>query len=143
MSVEENKALVRNAFERWEKGDETLIDELYTADCVWHGPGGQEIRGQEGMKQFMTALGVAFPDKRYTIHDMFAEGDKVVTRFTFRATHRGEWEGIAPTNKQVAFTGVYIIRIADGKDVEEWLEADFLSFMQQLGAIPPMRQARG
>jgi len=137
MSVEENKALVRNVFERWElKGDETLIDERYAADCAWHGPGGQEIRGHDGYKQLMAALGAAFPDKRYTIHDMIAEGDKVVARFTFRATHKGEYQGIAPTNKQVAFTGVYIIRMADGKDVEEWLEADFLGLMQQLGAIP-------
>ncbi len=143
MSVEENKALARNVFERWGKGDETLIDELYSADCVWHGPGGEEIRGQEGMKQFMAALGVAFPDKRYTVHDMIAEGDKVVARWTLRGTHKGEWRGIAPTNKQVTLTGVYIFRIADGKDVEDWLEADYLSFMQQLGAIPPLGQARG
>jgi steroid delta-isomerase-like uncharacterized protein len=137
--VEENKALVRDEFERWGlKGDETLIDECYAADCVWHGPGGQEIRGRDGMKQLMAVLGAAFPDKRYTIHDMIAEGDKVVARWTFRATHKGEYMGIPATNKQVVFTGIYIIRIADGSQVEWWLEADFLSLMQQLGAIPPM-----
>ena len=59
MSIEENKAFARNVFERWGKGDETLIDEHYSADYVWHLPGGQEIRGQEGKKQFMAELGVA------------------------------------------------------------------------------------
>ena len=103
MSVEENKAHVRDEFRRWElEGDETLIDELYSADCVWHGPGGLEVTGREGMKQWMAALGAAFPDKRYELHDIIAEGDKVVVRFTFRATHKGEWQGVAPTNKQVA-----------------------------------------
>jgi len=81
-------------------------------------------------------LGAAFPDKRYTIHDLIAEGDKVVTRWTFRATHKGEYMGIPATNKQVAFTGVYITRFADGKQAEWWLEADFVSLMQHLGAIP-------
>jgi len=137
MSTEENKALVRNEFERWElKGDETLVDERYAADCAYHGPGGLEFRGRDGMKQLMAMLGAAFPDKRYTIHDMIAEGDKVVSRWTLRATHKGEFMGIPATNKQVAFTGVYIMRMADGSNVEWWLEADFLSLMQQLGAIP-------
>jgi len=137
MSIEEYKDLVRNGFKRWELCDETLIDECYTEDCVWHGPGGQDIRGHDGLKQFMAMLGVTFPDKRYIIHDIIAEGDKVVARFTLQATHKGEFMGIPATNKQVAFTGVYIIRFANGSQAEWWLEADFLGLMQQLGAIPP------
>ena len=142
MSVEKNKALVRDEFERWElEGDETLIDERYTPDCVWHGPGGQEFRGRDGLKQLMAAVSSAFPDKRYEIHGMIAEGDKVVTRFTFRATHKGEWQGVAPTNKQVAWSGIYVIRMADGNHAEWWLDADFLSLAQQIGAIPPPAEA--
>lgn len=81
MSLEENKELVRNEFKRWElKGDEILIDECCTQDCIWHGPGGQEMKGHDEMKQLMVVLGSAFPDKRYTVHDIIAEGDKVVAR---------------------------------------------------------------
>ena len=123
MSVEENKALVRSEFKRWElTGDLTLIDERYASDCVWHGPGGQEIRGRDGMKQFMASLSAAFPDKRYVIHDMIAEGDKVVLRFTFLATHQGEWEGVAATHEPVEATGIYVIRFADGSQMEWWCE---------------------
>ena len=139
MSVGDYKELVRNEFKRWElKGDETLIDECYTLDCVWHGPGGQEISGHDEMKQLMVVLGTAFPDKRYTIHDIIAEGDKVVARWTLQATHKGDYMGIPATNKQITLNGIYIIRMDDGKQVEWWLEADFLSLMQQLGVIPSM-----
>jgi steroid delta-isomerase-like uncharacterized protein len=138
MSVESHKEMVRNEFKRWElQGDETLIDECYASDCVWHAPGGQEIKGHDGMKQLMVVLGTAFPDKRYTLHDIIAEGDKVVARWTLRATHKGEYMGVPATNKQVAISGIYIIRLVEGKQVEWWLEADFLGLMQQLGAIPP------
>ena len=43
----------------------------------------------------------AFPDAQATIEDLIAEGDKVVTRFTLRGTHRGAFMGIAPTGKHV------------------------------------------
>ena len=139
MSLEESKQQVREEFERWGlKGDETLIDELYAPDCVWHGPGGQEIKGHDGMKQLMVVLGSAFPDKRYTIHDIVAEGDKVVARWALKATHAGDYMGIPATNKQITLTGIYVIRMADGKQAEWWLEADFLGLMQQLGVIPSM-----
>ena len=48
--------------------------------------------------------------------------------------------GIAPTNKQVTYTGMNIFRIAAGKLVEEWFNWDALGFMQQLGAVPPIGQ---
>ncbi len=137
MSLEEYKELVRSEFKRWEmESDETLIEECYTPDCVWHGPGGQDVVGHEGMKQVMVMLRTAFPDKRYTVHDLIAEGDKVVARWTLNATHKGEYMGIPATNKQVTLNGIYIIRFVDGKQAEWWLEADFFGLMQQLSATP-------
>jgi len=137
MSVGDYRELVRSEFKRWElKGDEALIDECYAPDCVWHGPGGQQIKGHDEMKQLMVVLGTAFPDKRYAIHDVIQEGDKVVARWTLHATHKGDYMGIPATNKQITLNGIYIIRMDNGKQVEWWLEADFLSLMQQLGAIP-------
>ena len=78
----------------------------------------------------------AFPDWRHTIEDMIAEGDKVVSRGTFRATHKGEYQGIAATGKEVVDTWIIIHRIAGGKIVEVWEESDELGLLRQLGAIP-------
>ena len=80
----------------------------------------------------------AFPDMQATIEDMIAEGDKVAVRYTGTGTHKGELMGIPATGKQIAVTGIEIIRIAGGKMVERWEAFDNLSFMQQLGVIPPM-----
>ena len=75
-----------------------------------------------------------------TIEDQIAERDKVVTRFTFRGTHQGEFMGVPATGKVVTVTGIYISRIAGGKCVEDWENLDMLGWLQQLGAIPQMAQ---
>jgi len=92
---------------------------------------------REETEQYIRTLHVAFPDGRYTIEDMIAEGDKVVSRWTVRATHKGEYQGIPATGKQVTFTNIVISRIAGGKIVEAWGEYDSIGLMRQLGAIPP------
>src|SRR5215208_5272338 len=77
-----------------------------------------------------------FPDLRFTIEDLAAEGDKVIARFTMSATHRGELWGIPLTGKQLTLTAMEIYRIAEGKIDEQWVILDALGMMQQLGAIP-------
>jgi hypothetical protein len=67
---------------------------------------------------------------------MLAEGDRVVTRWTARGTHRGELMGIPPTGKPVTMTGITINRLEGGKVVEDWTVFDQLGLLQQLGAIP-------
>jgi predicted ester cyclase len=85
----------------------------------------------------------AFPDMHYTVEDLIAEGDKVVCRWTVRATHQGEFMGVPATGKVVTWTGISITRFAGGKDVEDWESFDMLGLMQQLGAIPQMAQTGG
>ncbi len=78
----------------------------------------------------------AFPKYELSVEDMVAEEDKVAVRATFRGTQRGEFYGIAPTGKSVGIPVMLVYRIADGKIVEHWMNADSLGLMQQLGAIP-------
>ncbi len=131
---EENKDLARRSWEAPENLD--LIDEVYTADVVWHEPD-QEIRGLEQAKQFVTTYKTAFPDMSVTVEDVIAEGDKVVTRVTLRGTHEGEVEEFGPpTGRQVEAQGITIHRIEGGKIVEEWNSYDNLSLIQQLGLAP-------
>ena len=75
---------------------------------------------------------VAFPDTHHTVDDLIAEGDLVVLRTTARATHRGRFEGIDPTNRSVEFTGLVVYRIQDGKIAESWGEIDFLRLIREL-----------
>jgi steroid delta-isomerase-like uncharacterized protein len=78
---------------------------------------------------------------RLTIEDEIAEGDRVVTRWSARGTHEGEFFGIPATGKQATVTGVTIDRIIDGRIAESWTNWDTLGLLQQLGAIPAMAEA--
>jgi steroid delta-isomerase-like uncharacterized protein len=142
MSTEENKALILRWFEEDKKRNWAGIEELYAPDYVFHGavpPGFSPDLA--GSKQLMTALWTAFPDEHSVSEDVIAEGDKVVCRWSMRATHQGDFIGIPPTGKHVSWTGIGIYRIEDDKIVEAWGSTDNLGLMQQLGAIPQMAQA--
>lgn len=131
---EANKTLVRRMLEEgFTKHNAAIFDELLP-DCTFHSPSVGELRGY-AYRQFLGAVLAAFPDGRWTIEDQVAEGDKVVTRWTFVGTHEGELMGIRPTNKKVAISGIMIDRVVGGRIAEEWEESDTLGMMQQLGAI--------
>jgi steroid delta-isomerase-like uncharacterized protein len=133
---EQNKMLVRRVIEEvYNQGNLAVADELAASDLVIHLTS-QEIHGREGAKQYVTALRAAFPDLHITIEDQIAEGDRVMTRWTARGTHMGEFQGILPTGKQVRMAGTDIDRITDGKTVECWSLVDELGMMQQLGVFP-------
>jgi steroid delta-isomerase-like uncharacterized protein len=121
------------------RGNFALVEELVAADYVGHSSS-PEINTREGHKQFLVALRQAFPDLQIKIEDQIAERDKVVTRWTARGTHQGEFAGIPPTGKQVVMTGIDIDRIANGKLVECWTKSDDLSMLQQIDAIPAPAQ---
>lgn len=144
MSVEENKTIERRYMEEvWTKGNLAAVDELVSTNYVDHNPMPDVSPDLQGLKQFVTVVRAAFPDWYATTEDMIAEGDKVVVRFTGRGTHKGEFMGIPATGKQLTMMAIAIHRIAGGKIVENWLQADMLGMMQQLGAVPPPGQAGG
>jgi steroid delta-isomerase-like uncharacterized protein len=133
---EQHKALVRRYLERTiNEGDATAIDELTSADYVGHMSGVPPF-DRATHKQLLAAFRAAFPDQRVAIEDLIAEGDKVVNRATYSGTHRGEFQGIAPTGKRFTIAGINVSRIADGKVVEDWTVLDMLGMLQQLGAVP-------
>ena len=137
MSTEDNKALVRRIIEEvWNQGNLAVVDELSDENVVNHNPPGPPLQGPEAFKQFVLMYRSAFPDTHFTIEDEIAEGEKVVTRWTARGTHKGELMGIPPTGKQVTVTGISIDRFAGGKSIESWTNFDTLGMMQQLGVVP-------
>jgi steroid delta-isomerase-like uncharacterized protein len=129
---EENKALARRSWELASQHNPDAIEEVYAADLVWHEPD-RDIQGLEEAKQFYSKYISAFPDFSFTVEDVIAEGDKVVTRWRARGTHQGEIEDFGPpTGRPFLLEGITIHRIADGKIVEEWERYDNLGLLQQL-----------
>lgn len=144
MGAEENKALARRWMsEGWDKGNLKAVDELMAPNYVDHNPPPGLPANREGAKQAITLFRTAFPDLKNTIEELVAEGDKVVGRVVARGTHRGEFQGIPPTGKQVTIEGIFIGRVAGGKIVETWEQFDAVSLLQQLGAMPPAGETPG
>jgi steroid delta-isomerase-like uncharacterized protein len=138
MSVEENTAIVRRFYDEvWNRGNLGVADEVFAADYVRHDLRPTPVpQGPEGQKAVADGFRTGFPDIAMTIDFTVAEDDKVVARWTIRGTHTADWLGIPPTGRSVAFSGVNIFRLADGRVVEIWNYRDDLGLMQQLGAVP-------
>jgi steroid delta-isomerase-like uncharacterized protein len=141
MSIEENRAIVRRAYEFWNTGDAAAIDRLVAPDLVMHLRGRSDVAGVDAYRSFYAGYRAAFPDQRWTIEELIAEADTVVALWTLRATHRGELMGIAATGREVTVTGISVFRIADGRIAENWVQSDILGLLQQLGAVPPIGRA--
>jgi predicted ester cyclase len=135
--VNENRAVVRRWIETFNNPytPQTEVD-ILAPGYIAHAPGLPGPLDLEAWSQFTSAFVEAFPDLRLTVEDIFSAGDMVAARVSFRGTHRGEFQGIPPTDKQVAFSSIEIDRMVDGKVAEHWFEMDLLGLMGQLGAIP-------
>lgn len=141
MTSEQNKELPRRFFKAFETNDQAALKDVLAPDFVAHHPGIPEPVGRKQLLQIIDSYSASFSDQHYTIEDQIAEEDRVATRVTWRATHSGDFQGVAPTGKQVAISGIAISRIKDGKIVERWLDMDGMGLMQQLGLVPPPQSA--
>jgi steroid delta-isomerase-like uncharacterized protein len=127
MSLEENKTLLHRVFdEALNAGNFSLLDQLFAGDFVDNATP-EQLPGPRGVRDYFQAVRTGFPDMHVTIDDLLAEDDKVVIRTTWRGTHLGSYEGIAPTGKPVTRTMIQIFRVADNKIQEEWSEGASLS----------------
>ena len=137
MSTEQNKAVVRRFVEEvLNKGNLALTGELFASDYTNYGFG--PPFGREGFAAVIGQFHSAFPDLRITIENMIAEGDRVVIRGTARGTHRGEFNGIPPTGKQITVPLMTEYRLTNGKIVEDRPLIDMSGLLQQIGAVPAL-----
>lgn len=134
MTTEENKTLVRRMNKEYiEGGNLDTVYELMAADFVNHTAPPGSPTGPEAIIFFFSQLmRPGFPDLTVEIHDMIAEGDKVTTRKSFHATHKGDFFGVPPTNKKVVIDVIDIIQLRDGKFIGHWGVMDMQGLMAQL-----------
>jgi predicted ester cyclase len=134
-----NKAAFRRLQDAMSSGDAELvsqtIDEVFDPDVKQHSP--FEATGVQTLKEMVfERLYRAFPDLHITVEDVIAEGDKLVERDTVTGTHQGEYMGLPPTGKSVAYSEIFIMRFVNGRIAEMWGVVDIFSLMKQLGMIP-------
>ena len=136
MSAESNKAAVRRLMEEGvNRGDDAVIDQYVSPDFMTREGESMSAAGAEGFKELAAVFRTAFPDGRFIIEDILAEGDKVVTWASFTGTHEGPLQGIPPTGRRVKVKDIDLYRLENGKIVELWAHFDQLSMLQQLGVM--------
>lgn len=133
--LDANKQLVVRFYDQlWNRGNLGAADELVADDYVRHDlRRGDAPPGPAGQKAVAQRFRAAFPDLRLEVEALVAEGDLVVARWAISGTHSGAWGDVAPTGRNVRFTGVNFFRVADGKIAEIWNVRDDLGLREQLG----------
>jgi steroid delta-isomerase-like uncharacterized protein len=133
---EHNKQVAERLYkEVFEHGDLDRADELVHPDCRdLHDP--QDRRGPERVKEVASMLRAAFPDQRWDITRLLAEGEHVAMYGAWTGTHRGIFMGIPATGKRVSVNHMYLFRISDGQITEYAAVRDDLDMMRQLGFVP-------
>jgi len=122
----------------WNKGNLDIVDKIYSNDFAGSMAG---YSGKDEVKMSVAATLKAYPDIQFTIDDIFASGDLVVTRITAIGTQKGEFMGVPPTNAKGEITGISIARFDSGLIKEVWENNDELATAEHLGVIPPTRKA--
>ena len=131
MDEGENKTLIRRWLEAADGGFPDDFSSFFASDYRGHLSGRIHMDLQE-LVRLERGFAAGFTEVKRAIDDLLAADGKVVLRLTTTAMHTGEWQGIAPTGRQVTFTGMVIYRIANGRIAESWGEIDFGSLWRQL-----------
>jgi steroid delta-isomerase-like uncharacterized protein len=139
MSIEQNKAIVRDFIEAMNSRDWRRFEELVAPNFIRHSStfGQSSIRTPDQMREYLVREFVTFPDAVETINFLVAEEDKVVVHSHCYATQKGPMGPFPPSGKILSADMIGIYRIADGRILEAWTEWDSLTGLIQLGHISP------
>jgi steroid delta-isomerase-like uncharacterized protein len=133
-TTDSNKTVVKDFIDGlFTKGDLGAVDTHLAEDFINHDPPFGVTPDREGMRDAGRMMRAAFPDWHSDLHELIAEGDLVVERFTAGGTQRGEVMGVPPSGRTVSLPGINIWRLRDGLVVERWGRLDDLGFLRQLG----------
>ena len=136
MSLDENKKFMTYFIEEViNKQNLDVANDIVAQDFIEHIPFPGQEPGREGLKFALKSMFTGFPDMYWTVHEQIAEDENVVTRFTWTGTHKGEFMGIPPTNKEVEVWGVVIDVIKNDLFSESRIIMDNVGLLHQLGVM--------
>jgi steroid delta-isomerase-like uncharacterized protein len=140
MSVESNKAAVREALARVSAGDvdgfTSFLAQGYVRHCQAMPPGMQELRGAAAMRDWLLANRASFPDYREELETLVAEGDCVAWRSVGSGTLLGPMGPFPATGRRMSITIIGVHRFENGRIAETWTSWDNVAALTQLGLLP-------
>ncbi len=128
----------------WGRGEIGLVDTLYAEDVVDRMPAPGQPGGRAALQDVVRAFRTALPDLRMELHAVLASGDRGADLWTLTGTHAAPLFGVPATGRRVSFSGIDMVRVADGRIGELWHVEEMLQFGEQLGvALPADTAPRG
>jgi steroid delta-isomerase-like uncharacterized protein len=143
MSVD-NKAVARRLYgEVWNKRKLELLPEIISPSHALRAPNiSDAMIGPEAYKRQVSSFLTAFPDLKFSVEEMICEKDMLVVSWTITGTHRGEFWGVAPTNKKISMDGITINHITDGIIMDSDVSMDALGLLRQIGGFPARAKSK-
>ena len=134
--LDQNKEIARRFYEEcWNQGKVDRLEQFVAKDCRFHDPVFPSLTsGVDNLKRHITMCRNAFPDLRFSLDNMIAERDEVVVHWTANGTQEGQFLGVAPTRKAASVGGTSIYRIKNLRIVEQFVDWNLLTLLEQLGA---------
>lgn len=137
MTAQQNINLIHKLFDLFNQNDPKKLnafDELLAPNCHLHDPIiAHPKAGSETFKQTEKEYIKAFPNKKLVIDDIFSTEDRVAARWTTKGNHKGEFQGIAGTDREFTISGISFYRIANNKIIEIWRIWDRQGLLEQIG----------
>ena len=110
--------------------DTSTFGDIHAENYIQHS--GRSPNGLAAQIENFRAIFARMPDVQARVEDRIIQGDKVVARMTFSATHTQPLQGIAPTGKRFTLRTIDIWRVENGKLAEHWDIVDYAGLVKQL-----------
>jgi hypothetical protein len=134
--VEKNIKMYSNTWDEIiNTGNLDLINDTNFTDDVTLVTIPENIVGIDGFKDYYSNFVTGFSDVKFTIVDVFGQGDKLVKHWNFKGTNSGDFFGMPATGKTIDVDGVTLVKMKDGKIAQEQDFMDNMVFLQQLGIV--------
>jgi steroid delta-isomerase-like uncharacterized protein len=132
MSEQDNQRLMEEAIAALNAHDLDRYARTHADSYVWESDAfPTPVRGSEAVKQVLAGYFKAFPDLQFKVEQIIASGDHVVDTWRATGTHKGEFNGLPPTNRQVSVRGCTVSEVRNGRFVRSSTCSDQLALVQQ------------
>ena len=135
MSTDDGKSLNLRWIQAFNERDWPTEAACRAPDFVAHMAGVPGPVDNAGWMGFLSVFTTGLPDAQISVEGSIAERDMVASRWTISGTHRGLFQGVPPTGRQVTMSGIDFSRVVDGKIAEHWAQFDMVGALQQIGAL--------
>ena len=110
--------------------DTSTFGDIHAENYIQHS--GRSPNGLAAQIENFRAIFARMPDVQARVEDRIIQGDKIVARMAFSATHTQPMQGIAPTGRRFTLRTIDIWRVENGKLAEHWDIVDYPGLLKQL-----------